>query len=413
MSLNITQELLRSYARLIVRSGANVQPGQTVQLSISVDQADFAEALTEECYLAGAGKVNLEWECSGISRLHYLHASQERLSRVLPWEEAKAAQMTEDLPCRIFIESEDPDAMADISSEKLSSVSQARARVLKPYRDAIEGRHQWTIAAVPSEKWAKKCFPDDSAERAMEKLWHAVLTTVRIDGVPDPAAAWKAHTAFISEKADWLNAQDFRYLRYGSANGTDFTVELIPGAHWEGAAAHNSQNGALYIPNMPTEEIFTSPLAGSCDGTLVATKPLSWNGQLIEDFSIRFENGRAVSCRAERGQALLERILKMDENADMLGEVALVPKESPVNSCGFLFYETLFDENACCHVALGAGFKEVLADGDALSTTEAKARGINDSVIHVDFMVGSDDLSIDGVRADGSSVPVFRNGTWA
>ena len=411
--MKVTQEVLKSYARLIVRSGADVRPGQTVLLFIAVEQAPFAALLTEECYLAGAKKVQLEWQSDPISRLHFQYADQEVLSEVLPWEEAKARQMTVDLPCRIFIESEDPDALAGISPEKISTVGQSRAKVLKPYRDAIDGKHQWTIAALPSEKWAQKCFPEDSAEVAMEKLWDAILTTVRIDGVSDPVAAWQAHTDFISEKAAWLNSQHFRHLRYRSANGTDFTVELIPDARWEGAAAVNSLNGARYIPNMPTEEIFTSPLAGSCEGTLVATKPLSWNSQLIEDFSIHFEKGRAVSCKAGKGQALLEQMLKMDECSDMLGEVALVPKESPVNRCGFLFYSTLFDENACCHVALGAGFKEVLPDGDDLTTAEAQKRGVNDSIIHVDFMVGSEDLAIDGIRADGSSAPIFRNGTWA
>ena len=411
--MQITPEILQSYARLIVRSGANVRPGQTVQLTISVELAPFARMLAEECYLAGARLVNLDWSCDAISRLHYQYASEETLSAVLPWQEAKARQMVEDLPCRIFIASEDPDAMAGISPEKLSAVGRARARVLKPYRNAIDGKHQWVIAAYPSEKWARKCFPEDSAEDAVAKLWDAVLKTVRIDGEHDPVAAWQQHTEFISQKAAWLNAQDFRHLRYKSANGTDFTVELIPGARWEGAAALNSQNGAAYIPNMPTEEIFTSPLAGSCEGTLVSTKPLSWHSQLIEDFSITFEKGRAVSCRAVKGQTLLEKMLTMDECSSMLGEVALVPKESPVNACGFLFYETLFDENACCHVALGAGFKEVLPGGDDLSTEEAKERGINDSIIHVDFMVGADDLSIDGILPDGTAVPVFRNGTWA
>ena len=411
--MKITQELLQSYARLIVRSGANVQPGQTVSLSIAVDLVPFAELLTEECYKAGAKKVNVEWQCDGISRLHFLYADQEVLGAVLDWEEAKAKQMVADLPCRIFIASEDPDALAGISPEKLSFVGRSRARMLKPYRNAIDGRHQWVIAAYPSEKWAKKCFPNDTAADAVAKLWDAVLTTVRIDGENDPVAAWQAHTDFISKKAAWLNEQHFRHLRYRSTNGTDFTVELIPDARWEGAAATNSQNGASYIPNMPTEEIFTSPLAGSCEGTLVSTKPLSWNSQLIENFSIRFENGRAVSCEAERGKELLEKMIAMDECAAMLGEVALVPKESPVNRCGILFYETLFDENACCHVALGAGFKEVLPDGDELDAEAAKKRGINDSIIHVDFMVGSDDLAIDGVRADGSTTPIFRNGTWA
>ena len=411
--MKVTQEILQSYARLIARSGANVRPGQVVQLSISVEQAPFALLLAEECYEAGAKKVNVEWQSDGLSRLHFQYAAQETLGTVLPWEEAKAKQMVEDLPCRIYIASEDPDALAGISPDKLSFVGRSRARVLKPYRNAIDGKHQWTIAAYPSEKWAKKCFPEDEAETAVQKLWDAVLKTVRIDGEHDPVAAWKAHSDFITAKAAWLNEQDFRFLRYKSANGTDFTVELITGARWEGAGAVNKVNGAEYIPNMPTEEIFTSPLAGSCEGTLVSTKPLSWNSQLIENFSITFAGGKAVSCRAEKGQELLEKMIVMDENACMLGEVALVPKESPVNQCGFLFYETLFDENACCHVALGAGFKEVLPDGDDLSTEEARARGINDSIIHVDFMVGSDDLAIDGVRADGTVVPVFRNGTWA
>ena len=411
--MKITQELLQSYARLIVRSGANVRPGQTVLLNIAVDQAEFARMLTEECYRAGAKKVNLEWQSDGISRLHFQYADQETLGTVLPWEEAKAKQMVEDLPCRIFIASQDPDALAGISPEKISAVSQSRARVLRPYRSAIDGKHQWVIAAYPSPQWARKCFPEDTAEEAVDKLWEAVLKTVRIDGVNDPVAAWKAHTEFISAKAAWLNTQNFRYLRYHSANGTDFTVELIPDARWEGAGAVNSRNGAFYIPNMPTEEIFTSPLAGSCEGVLVSTKPLSWNGQLIENFSVSFEGGRAVSCRAEKGQTLLEKMIAMDESSCMLGEVALVPKESPVNQCGFLFYETLFDENACCHVALGSGFKEVLPGGDDLTAEQARERGVNDSIIHVDFMVGSDDLSIDGVRADGSTVPVFRSGTWA
>ena len=190
-------------------------------------------------------------------------------------------------------------------------------------------------------------------------------------------------------------------------------MELIPGANWEGAGSVNSVSGAFYIPNMPTEEIFTSPMAGKCEGTLVSVKPLSWNSQLIDDFSITFRDGRAVSCRAGKGQELLERMIRMDDGAAMLGEVALVPKESPVNQCGFLFYNTLFDENACCHVALGHGFKDVLPGGDDLTVEEAKEKGINDSIIHVDFMVGADDLSIDGIRPDGTSVPVFRNGTWA
>jgi len=407
----VNRGILEKYAELIVRTGANVQPGQTVLLTIAVEQHEFAALVMEACYRAGAKKVNVDWTYDVQSRLNFLYAEEEVLSKMLPWEEAKMKQMTEDLPCRIFIESEDPDAMNGVDPNKLSSVVQSRGSVIKPYRNAIEGKHQWVVAAYPSEKWAKKCFPD--AEDAVDRLWDAILRTVRIGEDNDPVEEWSRHTAFIQEKAAWMNAQGFSSLRYRSANGTDFTVELIPGAKWEGAGATNTQNGVFYIPNMPTEEIYTSPMAGKCEGTLVAVKPLSWNSQLIENFSIRFENGKAVSCRAEKGQELLEKMIRMDDGASMLGEVALVPKESPVNACGILFYETLFDENACCHCALGMGFKEVLPGGEEMSVEEAQKLGINDSIIHEDFMIGADDLSIDGIRPDGETVAIFRNGTWA
>ena len=411
--MQISKEKLSEYARLIVRTGANVQPGQVVQLSIAVEQHEFAALITEEAYLAGAKKVNLNWLSDGQNRLHYRYAEEAVLSETLPWEKEKLRQMTEDLPVRIFIESEDPDALAGLDPEKLSRVMQSRAAVAKPYRDEIDGRHQWCIAALPSEVWARKCFPGRSDEEAMELLYDAVFCTVRISDHEDAVDAWRAHTERIEKKSTWLNAQGFTSLRYESSNGTDFTVALIPEAHWEGAGSTNCENGVYYIPNMPTEEIFTSPMAGKCEGTLVAVKPLSWNGQLIEDFSITFSEGKAVSCKAAKGQELLNKMLHMDKGACMLGEVALVPKESPVNQCGFLFYSTLFDENACCHFAVGQGFKEVLPDGDRLTTEEAAAAGINDSIIHVDFMVGADDLSITGYRPDGSSVAIFRNGTWA
>ena len=409
--MSVSGTLLKKYAELIVRTGANVQPGQVVQLTVSVEQHAFAALIIEECYKAGAKKVNVDWVYDVQARLNFLYASEETLCTVLPWEEAKMKQMTEDLPCRIFIDSEDPDAMDGVDPKKLSKAAQSRAKVMKPYRSAIDGKHQWVIAAYPSEKWARKCFP--GADDAVDRLWDAVLKTVRVSEDSDPVEAWKKHTDFIKKKAEWLNSKGFTALHYRSSNGTDFTVELIPGARWEGAGAVNSVNGAFYIPNMPTEEIFTSPMAGRCEGTLVAVKPLSWNSQLIEDFSITFENGRAVSCRAGKGQELLEQMIRMDDGAAMLGEVALVPRESPVNQCGFLFYNTLFDENACCHCALGIGFKEVLPGGDDMTQEQAKEQGVNDSIIHVDFMVGADDLDIDGILPDGSKVPVFRNGTWA
>ena len=327
----ISEKLLQKYAELIVRTGANVQPGQIVQLVISVEQHRFAAMVIEECYRAGAKKVNVDWAFDLHSRLNFLYADEETLSRVLPWEEEKMKQVVQDLPVRIYIASEDPDAMNGVDPRKLSAVAQARSTVLKPYRNAIDGKHQWVIAAYPSAKWAAKCFPEAAEEEAVLRLWEAILKTVRVREDNDPVAEWKAHTDFIEKKAAWLNQQGFTSLRYRSANGTNFSVELIPGAKWEGAGVTNSVNGAFYIPNMPTEEIFTSPAAGKCEGTLVAVKPLSWNSQLIENFSITFEHGRAVSCRAEKGQELLEKMIHMDEGACMLGEVALVPRESPLS----------------------------------------------------------------------------------
>lgn len=408
----ITEKQLKQYAELIVRLGANVQKGQKVIIRIAVDQYEFAHMLTEECYKAGACRVTVDWDDALKSRLDYTYADEEVLGTLLPWEYAKLEQMEKDLPCMIRILSDDPGAMEGIDSRKLAAVMQRRAAASKPYNDRMMGKYHWVAAAVPSKGWAKKCFPDDTEEEAFSKLWDAILTTTRMNGSEDPMDAWNRHLEALKARTEWLNAQNFTSLKYKADNGTDFSVELIPGGLWVSAVQKNSLTGAEYLPNMPTEEIFTTPFAGKAEGTLTSSKPLSWNGGIIDDFSITFEKGRAVSCRAEKGQDLLEFMLGMDEGAARLGEVALVPFESPINECGFLFYNTLFDENAVCHVAVGRGFPEVLEDGESISPEERTKRGINDSMIHVDFMVGTRDLMIKGVRADGSETVIFENGTW-
>ena len=413
MIMELSKEKIQKYAEVIVHIGANVQPGQTVLLNVGIDQVPLALAVEEECYKAGAKFVRIDWLCDEASRLHYTYASEETLGTVLPWEEEKARQMTVDFPCRIFIESSDPDALSGISPELLSSVTRSRMSVLKKYRDEIDGKHQWLIVAAASPKWAKKVFPDDDEETAVAKLWDAIFSCMYFDCGDDPVAVWKKHTTEIETHAKWLNDQHFTRLEYKSANGTDFSVELIPQAHWGGAGDVNHLNGAHYVPNMPTEEVYTSPMRGKCEGRLVATKPLSWSGQLIENFYVDFKDGKVCGCKAEKGQEILEKMFAMDEGASMLGEVALVPKESPINRSGLLFCNTLFDENACCHVAVGMGFDDVIDGFIDMTDEEIYALGVNDSIIHVDFMVGSDDLDITGYRADGTAVPVFRNGTWA
>lgn len=404
---------LREYAKLIVKIGANVQKGQRVRLQAEVDQTLLVKMVTEECYKAGASYVELFWSCGEINKLHYQYAKEDVLGEVAVWEEERAKQMVADLPVRIFIDSSDPDELAGISPDFISTVNQMRQKVLKKYRDQIDGKHQWLIVAAASKKWAKKVFPDETEEVAVDKLWDAIFDCVYLKEGENIEEIWKAHNERMTKKAKWLNEQNFKSLHYTSKNGTDFRVELIPGAKWSSAGDVNRLNNTFYVPNMPTEEVFTSPMKGKCEGRLVSTKPLSRSGQVIDHFTVDFKDGKVVDCHAEQGEEILKKLFSMDEGASMLGEVALVPKESPINQSGLMFYNTLFDENACCHVAAGRGFSEVLDGFMEMSEEEIHEKGINDSIIHMDFMIGSDDLHIVGTREDGSEVDIFVNGTWA
>lgn len=415
----MNKTILKKYANLIVRAGVNVQKGQEVYVFAEIDQGELVKYVVEEAYKAGAKRVRVEWSFNAVNKLDYRYASTKVLSTVLPWQEAKMKQRAEDLPCLIHIESDDPDALKGVNVKKMSQVRQNQYPILKPYIDQMENKYQWVIVAAPSVKWAKKVFPNERAGAAVEKLWQAILKCVHIgDGddksamESDPIAAWEAHNRNFAEKCEWLNSQHFDYLEYKSSNGTDFKVGLIPAAKWMGGG-ENSLQGIYYNPNMPTEEIFISPMKGKAEGTLVATKPLSYQGQLIEDFSITFKDGKVVECHAKKGEELLKQMINMDETSGYLGEVALVPKESPINRSGILFYNTLFDENASCHVALGRGFTNVLEGFENMTLEETVEAGINDSMIHVDFMVGADDLEIVGYQKDGTAVTVFKNGTWA
>ena len=328
------------------------------------------------------------------------------------WEKARQQHLVDTLPALIHISSEDPDGLKGVNVEKLQKSSAARGKVFKPYREAMDNKNQWTIIAVPSKKWAKKVFPGERSSAAVEKLWEAILKTVRVTEDNDPVAEWEAHNARLKGHCEKLNALDLDYVHYQAPNGTDFKCWLIPGAQWHGGG-DTLPDGTFFNPNMPTEEAFTSPMRGRCEGTLVSTMPLSYQGNLIDKFSVTFENGKAVSCKAEQGQALLERMIALDEGAAMLGELALVPVESPIYQEGILFYNTLFDENAACHVALGRGFNEVVPGFENMSAEELKARGINDSIIHVDFMIGCPELSVTGYTRDGREVKIFENGSWA
>lgn len=404
------KSVMRSYAKLIVRVGANVQKGQEVRVFASLDQPEFIKMLAEECYKAGASRVTVDWNYPELTKLSARYMKLRDLSETREWEKARMQDMVDHLPVRIFIESEDPDGLRGINPKYFKAFA-ARIKISKPYRDAIDNKHQWCIAAVPGEAWAKKVHPELSKRAAVEQLWKDILYTARADG-EDPIADWEEHNRDLKARSKYLNDLHLRELRYHSANGTDFKVGLIPTAEFH-AGRDKTMQGVVYDPNMPTEEVFTSPDRRTAEGIVYATKPLSYQGQLIENFSVRFEKGRAVEVKAEKGQDVLEQIISMDEGCHYLGECALVPKESPIHQSGLLFYNTLFDENAACHLALGFGFDECVKGFENMTKEELYEIGVNDAGNHTDFMIGSDDLSIDGVDEHGNVHPIFRNGTWA
>ncbi|MBO5253576.1 MAG: aminopeptidase [Clostridia bacterium] len=407
----MNKTVLRKYAKLVVKMGVNVKKGQGVILVAETDQAEFALLVADEAYKAGAKWVDMQWSNQEMRKLQLRKESVKTLSTVLDWEKARLQHMVDELPARIYIASSDPDGLKGVNVEKMQKSGMARAKIVKPYRDAIDNKHQWTIVAVPGAKWAKKVFPGERTSVAVKKLWDAILEAVRVTKDNDPIEAWQQHNADLKSRYEKLNAFHFAKMHYYSENGTDFTAGLIPTANWMGGG-DTLIDGTFFNPNMPTEEIFVSPMKGEAEGTVVSTMPLSYQGNLIENFSLTFEGGRVVSCKAEKGQELLERMITMDEGAAMLGELALIPHDSPISNQGILYYNTLFDENASCHLALGAGFPNTLEGYENMTMAETHEAGINDSIIHVDFMIGDETLNIDGITADGEVVPVFRNGNW-
>ena len=402
--------VLREYAKLIVRCGVNVQKGQTVLVYAGLDQPEFVQLVVEEAYKAKAKEVIVEWSYQPLAKLHYRYQSLKSLGTVEEWQKARQEHYCDIVPARIHLTSADPDGLKGINMTKMAKARQMSYPILKPYSEALDGKQQWCIAAVPGAAWAKKVFPGLRASVAMEKLWEAILSTSRVDA--DPIKAWEEHNADLAKRCAYLNDLGIASLHYTADNGTDLTVGMIPEAIFCGGG-ETSKSGVFFNPNIPTEECFISPMKGKAEGIVYSTKPLSYQGQLIENFWLRFENGKAVEVGAQKGQALLEQMVAMDEGAAYLGECALVPQTSPINQSGLLFYNTLFDENAVCHLALGRGFTDTIRGYHDRTLHECQELGINDSMIHVDFMIGCDSMNIDAITRDGKTVPVFRNGNWA
>ena len=405
------QKILEEYADLIVKKGLNLEKDQEVLITAEPENAPFTRMVVEKCYQAGASRVIVDFRDMVCGKLDQLYQKEETLSRIEEWELARLKYRTETLPAILWLDSDDPDGMDGIDQGKRARSQMARFPKIKPFREAMENKHQWCIAALPGKKWAEKVFPGLPAEEAEEKLWEAILKGARAY-TGDPIANWEEHNRLLKERAAYLNARKYTSLRYHSSNGTDFTVGLMPQGVFEGGS-ETDLSGRVFHPNIPSEEIFTTPEKGKAEGVLVSTKPLSWQGTLIDKFSIRFEGGKAVEVHAEKGEEALEKMIAMDEGAPYLGECALIGKSSPINLLDILFYNTLFDENASCHVALGRGFENCVEHFEKYSHEELRKMGVNDSMIHVDFMIGSEDLAIDGILPDGTSEPIFRNGEWA
>ena len=402
--------ILREYAKLIVTCGVNVQKGQEVIIYADLDQPEFVQMVVEEAYKRKAKQVTVEWRFQPLEKIHVRYQSVKTLGTVTEWQKAKQEYMCETIPCRIHIMSEDPDGLKGINMTKVSKARQLSYPILKPYRDRRENKEQWCIAAVPGKAWAKKVFPELRPAAAMEKLWEAILSTSRV--TDDPIAAWAEHNADMKARCDYLNSLNIRSLHYTADNGTDLTVGLIEESCWRGGG-DTSLQGIYFNPNIPTEECFISPKRGEAEGIVYSSKPLAYRGQLIENFYFRFENGKVVECGAEKGADVLQTIVDMDEGAAYLGECALVPQKSPISESGILFYNTLFDENAACHLAIGMGFADTIKDFQDKTLEECREMGINDSMVHEDFMIGCDSMNIDATCADGSVVAIFRNGNWA
>lgn len=407
------KSIMRKYARLAVQKGVNLRKGQACVIQAGVSEHEFAEMVAEEAYRAGAKWVRMEWSDQAVTKLHYRHQTIAELCRVADWTVEKMKFTAKELPCMIAISSADPEGLKGINPGKMQKAMIAQNKVFKPIRDEMESKYQWTIVAVPSKKWAKKVFPGERTSTAVEKLWEEILRAVRVTEDNDPVNEWDAHNKTLREKCEKLNAMNLEYLHYQAPNGTDFKCWLIPTAKWQGGSEILKTTGVEFNPNMPSEEVFISPLRGKCEGTVVSTLPLSYQGTVIPKFSMDFKDGKAVAVHAEEHQELLEKMITMDEGACMLGELALVPHNSPISNSGVLFYNTLFDENAACHIAMGRGFDESLEGFENMSREEIKEAGINDSMIHVDFMIGCQDLDITGHTRDGQEVAIFRNGNWA
>ena len=412
MTLENFNENLKKYARLIAETGVNVQDNHTVVLQISVDQAPLARLITEEAYRLGAAEVIVQWSDETIQREFLAHAATDRIENVPQYKIDQTDDWIAKGASRISVVSSNPDALAGVDAQRVAAFQTANGKALVNLRKATQANKvSWTVVAAASEGWAAKVFPElATSEEQVDALWNEIFKTTRIYE-ENPVIAWDIHDKKLQEKAAELNEQQFTALHY-TAPGTDLTIGLPKNHLWEGAGSYNAR-GEEFMANMPTEEVFTAPDSRRVDGYVSSTKPLSYAGTIISGMKFTFKDGKVVDFSAEQGEEALKNLLAIDEGAKHLGEVALVPDPSPISQSGLIFYNTLFDENASNHLAFGSAYAFNLQGGTEMSEEELAEDGLNRSQTHVDFMVGADKMNIEGIKEDGTIVPVFRNGDWA
>lgn len=399
------------YANLILKKGVNLQKNQPLFISAPIEGIEFVKILTKKAYELGAKEVHIEWEDDELTKLKYTYAADEVFERYPEWKKMMRESFAEEGAAFVSIYATDPDLLQDVDPNRVATATKASGAALKKFRDYVmNDKVTWTVVSIPAKGWAKKVFPNQASEEAVELLWKEIINIVRLDE-EDPLAAWDKHNAMLEKAHQILNEKQYDKLIF-TAPGTNLEVGLPKGHIWHGGAAV-SENGTVFNPNLPTEEVYTVPHKYNVNGKVSSTKPLHYGGNIIDEFTLTFKDGKVVDYRAKRGEDVLKHLLETDDGAKRLGEVALVPDESPVSQSGLVFFNTLFDENASCHIALGKAYPTNLEGGAEMSLEELDKHGVNDSMIHVDFMIGSNEMDIDGVKADGTKEAVFRKGTWA
>ncbi|WP_309478721.1 aminopeptidase [Brevibacillus agri] len=403
--------LFDRYADLAVKVGVNVQPMQTLVVTAPLSAAPFVRKVARKAYEAGAKHVHIDWTDDELTRMKYDLAPDEAFADYPQWKAKGLEEMAENGAAFLYINSTNPDLLKGVKLERIATANKAAGQALRTFRNyTMSDKVSWSVIAVPSPEWAAMVFPDLPADEQVPALWDAIFRATRVD-TDDPVQAWHEHHATLNSKVEQLNAKQYRYLHY-EAPGTQLTIELPDRHIWIGGGSVN-EKGAAFMANMPTEEVFTAPKKDGVNGTVRSTKPLSYHGNVIENFTLTFEQGKIVSVSAEKGEEALKQLVATDEGSHYLGEVALVPHQSPISLSNIIFYNTLFDENASNHLAIGSAYSVNIEGGAAMSQEELAAHGINTSLVHVDFMIGSAEMNIDGETADGVREPLFRNGNWA